>query len=327
MSQPPETDLRTRRMPALKAPRLVPGDRVALICPSGRPSTPSVVQRCTKVVEEMGFRPVLGKHVLAVHGPMAGQDSQRLNDLTDALTDDSIRGIFFVSGGWGSLRLVSLLNFDLVLDSPKVMMGYGENTSLLAAINTATGLVVFHGPNIDQITKRYTFNACKTLFQSNSDKYVISSFDSNDEMFSAGSYAPISGVAEGITVGGNLSALSFLSGTVYAPSYKDALLVLDDANEFNGTLERWFTNLHLGGCLRACSAVAFGGFENCGGKGAENSLPFEDTAGDTLRELGKTSLFGLKFGQRADTNVVPIGIPARLDTESATLEFSESPFN
>lgn len=327
MSQSTDTDLLIRRMPALKAPKLVAGDRVALICPSGRPSTPSVVQRCTKIVEEMGFSPVLGKHVLAVHGPMAGLDSQRLNDLTDALADESIRGIFFLSGGWGSLRLVSLLSFDLILDSPKVMMGYGENTSLLAAINATTGLVVFHGPNIEQITKRYTFDACKALFQSNGSKYAISCGDSSDEMFGSGSYAPVGGVAEGITVGGNLSALSFLSGTIYSPSYKDGLLVLDDANEFNGTLERWFTNLHLGGCLRASSGVAFGGFENCGGKGAENSLPFEDTAGETLRELGKTSLFGLKFGQRAETNVVPIGIPARLDTESATLEFSESPFS
>lgn len=327
MSQPSDTDLLIRRMPALKAPRLVPGDSVALICPSGRPTTPSVVQRCIKVVEEMGFRPVLGKHVLAVHGPMAGQDSQRLNDLTDALADDSIRGIFFLSGGWGSLRLVSLLNFDLILGSPKMMMGFGENTSLLAAINATTGLVVFHGPNIDHITKRYSFDACKALFHRNSSKYVISCIETSDEMFSSGSYAPVSGVAEGITVGGNLSALSCLSGTTYAPSYKDALLVLDDANEFNGTLERWFTNLHLGGYLRACSGIAFGAFENCGGKGAENSLPFEDTAGDTLRQLGKTSLFGLKFGQRSQTNVVPIGIPARLDTKSATLEFSESPFS
>lgn len=313
-------------MPALKAPPLVPGDRIALICPSGRQATASVVQRCIRIVEEMGFLPKVGKHVLAVHGPMAGQDSQRLNDLTDALTDESIRGIFFISGGWGSLRLVSLLNFDLILDSPKVMMGCGENTSLLSAINSMTGLVVLHGPNLNQITTRYTFDACKKVLHAEAEPQVISCSDSADDLFQSGHYAPVGGIAEGITVGGNLSALSYLSGTPYSPSYKESLLLLEDANEFNGTLERWFTNLNLGGALRACNGVAFGSFENCGGKGAENSLPFEDTASDTLRQLRKPSLFGLKFGQRRETKIVPLGINARLDTTSATLEFLESPF-
>lgn len=316
-----------KRMPALVPPRLVPGDRVAVISPASRPANASVLQRCIRIVEDWGLKAVPGAHALSVYGSMAGRDSERLNDFTDAFLDESIKAIFFLSGGWGSLRLVSLLNYDMFFDSQKILMGCGENTSLLAAINSMTGTVVFNGPNLDQVTSRYTHESIKQfLFHSGSD-YSITCGDTEEDLFEFAPYSPFGGIVEGVTLGGNLSALSYLSGTSYMPSFKDGILLLEDANEFNGALERWFTNLKLSGKLSLTNGIAFGAFENCGGKGAENSLPIQDAAGDVLTRMEKPCLFGLKFGQTKNTNVVPMGLPARLDTHRGTLQYLSPAFS
>ena len=307
----------------MKAQALVRGDRVALICPSGRPASASVVQRCLHLVEEMGFTPIVGRHVKSIFGPMAGQDAERLQDLHSALEDESVRGIFCISGGWGALRLLPQLNFDQVRKFPKVMVGCDENTSLLSAINTLTGLVVLHGPNLDQIKSRYSFKKFVAATTGKEPLDTIKCVDSADDLFERAAYAPVSGIAEGTTAGGNLSAVSSLFGTPYQPILKDSIVCLEDINEYNGTLDRWLTNIYLSGRLKEVAGIAFGSFVNCNGKGAENSLPLEDTSEEMLKSTNRPSCFGLKFGQTKDTNVVPIGIKTRLNSQAGTLEFLE----
>src|SRR3990167_5427025 len=135
----------------VKPAALKPGDKVALVCPASRPESPQVIKRSVKIVEELGFRPVIGKHVLSIHGYTAGTDEQRLDDLMTFLDDDSVAGLFCVTGGAGSISLLSGLPYSLVSTKPKVLVGGNDNTHLLLAIHTCSRLVVLYGPNLDEI--------------------------------------------------------------------------------------------------------------------------------------------------------------------------------
>ena len=308
----------------VKPRALRPGDRIGLVCPASRPATPAVVARAEQLVTEMGFLPVTGKHVLSIHGFMAGTDNERLSDLSNFLSDESIAAIFCITGGYGNLHLISQLDYQSIAQAPKIVMGCDDNTALITALFSQTGLITFHGPNLDQITSKETFENLKAALTGTSTQKPLSV--KSDKMFEGRSndfYCPVEGTVEGRLLGGNLTAFVSLLGTRYQPDMDGALLFLEDVNEHNGILDRWFTTLYLSGKMQAASGVALGSFENCSPGDSVNMLSVMDTFSDRLKYLRKPSCFGLPFGQTRETNVVPVGVMAQLDCGKGILEFLE----
>ena len=111
----------------IKPPSLKSKDCIALLAPSSRPIRPSLVKRAAAIVEAMDLTPVVGAHVLDTHGAMAGSDQARLADLKSALEDESIAAIWFLSGGFGSLRLVKDLPYAAFAARPMSPLGSHGN--------------------------------------------------------------------------------------------------------------------------------------------------------------------------------------------------------
>ncbi|MBX9689697.1 MAG: LD-carboxypeptidase [Candidatus Obscuribacterales bacterium] len=308
----------------LKPAALKPGAKVGLFAPSARPASPLVLKRCIQVIEEMGFSPVVGQNVMRNDGFTAGSDEQRLDDFYNLLQNNSVEAMYCLSGGYGALRLLPLLDFGQIRQHPKVFLGSGANDVLLMAINQLTGLVVFHASNLDEIEDKHSFNSAKNALSGSSENMVINCRDTNDMSFESAAYSLSERKCEGIVAGGNLTALSSLYGTRYQPDLKSKILILDDFNERNSILDRWFTTLYLAGSLHEVEGIAFGGFPGCGARGSNNMLSIEDTFGDRIKELGLAACFGFKFGLASKDNVVPIGIKALLDCGSGRLEFLEA---
>jgi muramoyltetrapeptide carboxypeptidase len=307
-----------------KAQALKPGAKVALIAPSSRPESPLALRKCIQTIEEMGYNPVPGASVLRYSGFTAGTDEQRIDDIHTFLQDDSIDALLCVSGGYGAARLLPLLDFALIRRHPKIILGGADNDTLLLAINKLTGLVVFHGQNLDEIEDEHSFNSLKNLLSGAEREIRINCRDDGEAPYQAASYSLSSEVREGVVCGGNLTALSSLFGTRYQPYFEDKILVLDDFAERNDILDRWFTTLYLAGVLTAVAGIAFGAFPNCGARGSNNMLSIEDTFGDRLKELGTPACFGFKFGRATSDNVLPIGVRAALDCGSGTLQMLET---
>ena len=308
----------------LKAPALKLGDRVGLVCPSGRPFCPSVVEQCVRVVETMGFKPIIGKHVLSIHGYLAGTLEQRLKDFDQFCKDDSIAGIFCVTGGFGSMHLLPHLDYSYIAAHPKVIVGCDDNTALLSAIQTLSGLITFHGPNLDLISSKYTFERFKQAVTRTAilEPILVSDL-ATDPIVPLLPYTPVVGSVEGRLLGGNLTALVSLMGTPYQPNFKDAILFLEDKNERNDILDRWFTTLYVAGELSQVSAVAFGQFKDCHPRGSYNMLSLEDLFGDRLKAMAKPSCFGIPLGQEISAATVPLGCKVLLDTKQGRLDFLE----
>ncbi|MBX9877005.1 MAG: LD-carboxypeptidase [Candidatus Obscuribacterales bacterium] len=302
------------------------GDKVGLVSPASRPDGPAVIAKAVKVMEWMGFKPVVGENALNMQGFLAGSDSERLADLMTFFKDDSVKGIFCLSGGYGSLRLLDRLDYNLIAEHPKVIVGSDDNTALLLAINKRTNMVVFHGPNLDQLNSPASF---EDLQHAIGQKKLLKPLNVRIGKIAFGSahYAPVQGVVSGRLMGGNLTAIGSLMGTPFQPQFENSILFLEDKNERNDMLDRWFSTFYVSGDLGKVSGVALGDFVNCGRKGSSNMLSIEDLFGQRLQELQKTSCFGFPFGQAEDSYTIPIGVIASLDTKKGQLSFLDSAVN
>ncbi|HEY9784940.1 MAG TPA: hypothetical protein V6D17_06015, partial [Candidatus Obscuribacterales bacterium] len=203
-----------------------------------------------------------------------------------------------------------------------------------------TGLVTFCGPNLEHVTSKQTFDALKRAVTASENLPVIEGAyapaGSDGDASSSGkrpkpadkwelkyTYSPVQGTAEGALIGGNLTALSSLMGTSYQPPFKNSILFLEDIDESNDMLDRWFTNLYVAGSLNEVSGVAFGDFVNCAARDCVNLYSLEDLFGDRLKELSKPCCFAMPLGQSSRAVTVPIGVRVKLDTFRSTIEFLE----
>ncbi|MCE6982866.1 LD-carboxypeptidase, partial [Pseudomonas frederiksbergensis] len=76
---------------------------------------------------------------------LAGSDAQRLQDLHSAFAAEDVDAIICLRGGYGSMRLLENIDFDLLRRHPKPLVGYSDITALHTAIARHAGFVSFHG--------------------------------------------------------------------------------------------------------------------------------------------------------------------------------------
>jgi len=129
----------------IKPKRLVKGDTVAVIAPSGGVA-PEDFEKALQNLADLGFKTKAGKYARARNGFLAGTDKQRLDDLHSAFGDAEVKAVWCARGGYGASRFLPELDFKLIKKNPKIFIGYSDITALHTAIYQNTGLVTFHGP-------------------------------------------------------------------------------------------------------------------------------------------------------------------------------------
>ena len=85
-------------------------------------------------------------HVLDRDDILAGSDRQRAEELQAFFADPDIRAIFVARGGYGSGRILPLLDFEAIALTPKPFVGFSDLTFLLNPIVERARMVAFHGP-------------------------------------------------------------------------------------------------------------------------------------------------------------------------------------
>src|ERR1041384_6750435 len=99
-------------MPMPIRPRpLEPGSTLGIIAPASPPLDPKRVDRGIAALERLKFKIKLAKHVHRRHGFLAGTDRERAADLMSMFTDRKVDGILCVRGGYGTARLLPLLDY------------------------------------------------------------------------------------------------------------------------------------------------------------------------------------------------------------------------
>jgi muramoyltetrapeptide carboxypeptidase len=156
---------------------------------------------------------------------LAGTDAERLADLHQAFEDPTVNGILCARGGYGSMRLLPNLDFDLIARNPKVFIGFSDITALLLPFYQRCGLLGFYGPMLtSNLVHNEPYSQAELLKLIGQPPIALPYEIPNRDLYHC--YQP--GMAEGRLIGGNLSLLAALCGTPYQPDTRDHILFIED---------------------------------------------------------------------------------------------------
>ena len=314
-------------MKSIKPPLLQRGDKIGIISPSEPIIYKKKFERGIETLKKMGFRVVLGKNVFKECGAyMAGADKQRATDLNTMFKNRDIKGIFCSRGGMSANRLLNLIDFKAMKQSPKVFMGLSDITVLLNAIYKKTGLVTFHGPNVEfgfshGLKNRHKFT----------EEYFRKAVMSPQPIGNVPGWKKIdvlkSGKASGILIGGNLEVLMTLLNTEYEPDWNNKILFWEESVRTTQEIDFWLTHLRLCGVFKKISGIVIGKLTGITTLRSGDDWNYKKTfpINKIVLEICRTHKFpiikGFAFGHYYPQITLPIGVKATINT-SKKLPFS-----
>jgi muramoyltetrapeptide carboxypeptidase len=314
--------------PPLKPRRLNPGDTIGIIVPASAPPKPAAIDRSVEVLESLSFKVKLAPNVRKRWGFLAGSDRDRASDLMKMFSDRRVSAIICVRGGYGTARLLPLLDYQVIRANPKIFVGYSDITSLHCAFLARSGLISFHGPMLNS-----------DFIKDNLPGFTLQSF-LRTVMVAA---APGSicqgykkktvkvlrrGKAAGPLIGGNISVLCASLGTPYQASIRNSILFFEDLDEVPYRFDRMLTQLLNAGLLQQVAGVAIGTNKNCKDPKAKNATEYRQTVEDVFKErllpLKVPVVCGLPFGHIRYNATLPVGANVTLDADAGDLLVSEA---
>ncbi|WP_153037208.1 LD-carboxypeptidase [Amycolatopsis sp. YIM 10] len=290
-------------------PRLRPGDHVALVSPAG-PVPDELLDTAHRTLKSWGLEVHEGPHARGVHPSvpyLSAPDAERAADFTQAWLDPEIRAVFAARGGYGSMRILDLIDWPALRQAePKILTGSSDITALHEAVGVHLGQTTLFAPMVGStlLTPAAADHLHRCLFHPGTAL----------DLARPGAEALVPGRADGVLIGGNAS---LLVSSIGAPEHRQAtgaIALLEDITESTYRLDRILTQLLRSGWFDGVHGIVLGSWKDCG--------PPEDVKAlmlDRLGPLGVPVLWEAGIGHVPDSPTVPFGVPARLDADAGTL--------
>lgn len=286
---------------------LEPGDTIGIISPASYASN-EVFDFCRSFFAAHGYRiKVFGKDD-ARHGRLAATDSRRFESLAQAFADEDVKAILCSRGGYGSGRLLEQIAIAGVTTREKILIGYSDVTNLLLHFHSTAGMIMFHGPMAWDLMAREDAWSRRNLLDMISGQRSEYELDRTD-------FCPIrTGSAEGRLFGGNISIIESLVGTSSFQIPRDAILVLEDVNEFMYRIDRSIVHLKRVGLFETARAIVFADMKLKDGKSRDNSLgfTFEEVIEYHFADFDGPIAIDLPCGHTNRQLTLPIGATTKL---------------
>lgn len=253
-------------------PYVKPGDLVSIAAPA-RWVDPEDIENFLSLLEQEGLKTMTGS-IFTRHHQFAGEDKARLNDLQQMLDHPDIKAIFCARGGYGTIRLLNKIDLKGFADHPKWVVGFSDITALHAYLQMRIGVACIHGA-MPYTLKDVADNqdpAVQSLFgilKGEFPGYTVPAHSLNRK-----------GKGSGILLGGNLSMLCSLTGTLFQFPTRGAILFLEEVDEYLYHIDRMMQNLKLAGMLENLAGLVVGGLTDM----HDNEVPFGMDAAGIIRE-------------------------------------------
>lgn len=293
-------------MNLIKPSALKKGDTIGFLTVCGAVEEIEKIEISKKYFENKGYKVVISDTTYMQKGFLAADDDVRLAQLHEFFADDEIDAILCTRGGYGAIRLLNKIDYNLIKNNPKIFAGFSDVTALLVSLTTNCGLKTFHSPMpvsnfgndiVPQITENSFFDICGgDRFKTKLEGKV---------------YSLSNVIEEGILWGGNLATLASMVGTNFIPNEK-FILFLEDVNEPAYKIDRYLTQLMFDKkFIKNIRGIALGSFTNLDDEKLFDSIFYE-----LGEKLNISIMSGLKIGHVDEQITIPLGININFDTEN-----------
>jgi muramoyltetrapeptide carboxypeptidase len=306
----------------LQAQSIKPNDKIAIIAPSGR-VFPEELAAGIQLIRNWGFIPKTGKYLfedyyLGYH--YAGNPRQRTEDLQNALDDDEIKAVWFARGGYGAVQLIEQINWQKFIRNPKWLIGYSDITAFHNHLNNYN-IPTLHALTVKRLNCEYspeTFESLKTVLTTGRINFEIPGHPYN-----------LKGETTGKLVGGNLSLIYSLTGSLSEIKGENLILFIEDWRENWYHLDRMLMNLKCSGLFDRISGMIVGNFTQMDD---ENENPdflnhFDPQSYEIIHNFMKNYkipiCFGFPAGHTGDNRALVLGAEIRfkVGTDRVKIEF------
>ena len=276
-------------------PNLKKGDTVAIVA-TARKNIEDNLQPAISWLKNWGLEVVIGKTIGLDKNQLAGTDEERTTDFQTMMNNPNIKAIWCVRGGYGTVRMIDMLNWTKFKQNPKWVIGFSDVTVLHSHLNTM-GYASIHGimPVSSKATEEAKETLRKSLFGEHLE-YTVPCENMNRL-----------GKAKGELVGGNLSILYSLLGSESAIDCSDKILFIEDLDEYLYHIDRMMMNLKRNGCLESLKGIIVGGMT----KMHDNDIPWGKDALEIIDDVTKKYnipiIYNFPAGHMADNHALIFG--------------------
>ena len=294
----------------IKAKKLKPRSTIGIISPSYWIDE-NILMKTSKIFSDKNYKLVYGKSIYAKDGPFAGSPKIRADDIHSMFTDPSIDAIICARGGYGANKVIPLLDYELIKKNPKIFLGYSDITSYLISITQRSELVTFHGPMLSSYKDgfvEYNFNQMINILSGKRDAQIIAPKTMEPHILKAGN-------AVGPLWGGNLTLMINRLGTNDAYDTTNAILFLEDLNEYYYSFERMLIHLQKAGMLDNISGLIIGELINIKDEDISFSKSTDEIVMDICGEMDFPIVTNFPCGHGSYQATLPISLPVELQAE------------
>lgn len=295
----------------IQPPHLKKGDKIAIVCPAKK--LPKSIDGAIQILHSWGLEVVIGETVTADYHQFAGTDTLRRSDLQKFLDDLEIKAIIAGRGGYGTIRIIDELDFTTFKAAPKWLIGFSDITVLLSHTLAALHTQSIHAQmpyTFEESTPEALASLKAILFGEQVSYQYTSSFTNR------------SGKAEGVLVGGNLTLLIAVEGSVSEMDFTDKILFIEDVGEHEYSIDRMLRMLKRKGKLSKLKGLIVGAFNEMG----EEKIPFgqtpEEVIWDLVKEFDYPVCFNFPTGHIDDNRAMVVGAAVFLTINEYKVDFN-----
>lgn len=303
-------------------PRPEKNSTIAITAPAS-PTSEWEIRSTIRAMKKLGYKVEVGKTIynkVNKYKYFSAPDEERANEFMEYIERKDVSMILCGRGGYGSMRILNLIDYDSIKNNPKIIIGFSDITALLIGIYIKTGLVCFHGPvAVSTFEDTIVENISNLIVNNHLNHFSIS--NPRFEVI-------VPGKAQGNLIGGNLTMLTSTLGTPFEIETDNSILFIEEISEHPYKIDRMITQLLLAGKLQKCNGIVIGYIKGANAKRSffpGGSYTINEVLEDNLKPLGIPIMKGLPFGHMKGQVIMPIGINSELDTDKKTLSFLEPP--
>ncbi len=293
-------------------PNLQKGDTIAILA-TARKNIDDNLKPAIDLLHSWGLEVVIGKTIGLDDNQLAGTDAQRAEDFQQQLDNPNIKAIWCVRGGYGTVRMIDLLDFSKFKQSPKWIVGFSDVTVIHSYLNSLN-IASIHGAmpvTVGKASVASIESLRKALF-GESLEYEIP-FNSANRL----------GNAKGEMVGGNLSILYSLMGSNAQIECKGKILFIEDLDEYLYHIDRMMMSLKRCGCFDGLNGLIVGSMT----KMKDNDIPWGKNANQIIADVTKEYTFPILYnfpvGHFHDNRAIIVGkqVSLEINKETSKLTF------